>query len=70
MQEHRTYFKNDKMIRCLEKDVSTSKGYEELKQLLKNTSNKIVDCNLNKRTGNLQQMIDLELKNAKEFFCS
>ena len=69
LQEHRTYFKNDKMFRCLEKNVSTDKGYEELKKILQKTANQTIDCAPNKRTGNLQQMIDLDLTKAKDFLC-
>ena len=69
LQEHRTYFKNNKMFRCLEKDISTTKGYEELKKLIKKTANKAVDCTPNKRTENIQQLIALDINKAKEFFC-
>jgi len=70
MQEQRTYFKNDEMFHCLEKDVSTDKGYEALIKLLENTANKTVDCTPNKRTENLQQLVDLAVNKAKEYYCN
>jgi len=70
MNEHRIYFKNNKMIRCLEKDISTDKGYEALKELTKKTSNKTVDCTPAKRTRNLQQLMNLDINKAKEFYCN
>jgi len=70
IQEHRTYFKNNEMIRCLEKDLSTSKGYETLKELAKKTANKTVDCTPEKRTKDLQQLIKLDINKAKDFFCN
>lgn len=69
MQEHRTYFGGNEMIRCLEKDVSTTKGYEYLQQLVEKTPNKTVDCDPEKRTRDLQELIDLDLANARAFYC-
>ena len=67
--EHRTYFKNGKMFRCLEKEVSTTNGEAKTKELAKKTPNQQDDCKSEKLTPNHSMMKTLTRETAKSYFC-
>ena len=69
IEEYRTYFKDGKMIRCLEKKVSWRQGERPIEDLLKKASNKEVDCTPDKLTSNLPEMESLSVDKAKKYFC-
>ncbi len=70
IEEHRTYFKNGKMFRCLEKKAHYYEGQAPMAELLKKASNDEVDCTPEKRTKNLSELEDLSIDKAKDYFCN
>ncbi|MFK7903958.1 MAG: hypothetical protein AB8B69_02490 [Chitinophagales bacterium] len=70
IEEHRTYFKNGKMIRCLEKKAHYHEGQAPMKELLKKASNQEVDCTPDKLTAKLTELETLSIQEAKNYFCS
>ncbi|MFK7746929.1 MAG: hypothetical protein AB8B65_00930 [Kordia sp.] len=69
IEEHRTYFKNGKMIRCLEREANYYDGQPPMEELLKKAKNKEVECTPNKLTENLSEIENLSLDKAKAYFC-
>ncbi len=70
IEEHRTYFKNGKMIHCLEKKAHYHPGQPPIEELLKKAENKEVDCTPDKLTANLSEIESLSLDKAKAYFCA
>lgn len=69
MKEHRTYFKNQEMIRCLEKEVSTTNGQPSIEDLMKKASNSEVDCTPEKLTTDLAKLMTLRQEEAEVYLC-
>lgn len=69
IEEYRTYYKNDKMIRCLEKKAHYYDGQPPMEELLKKAKNEEVECTPAKRTENLSEIENLSLDKAKAYFC-
>jgi len=69
IEEHRTYFKNGQMIRCLEKKAHYYDGQPPMEELLKKAKNEEVECTPDKRTKNLSEIENLSLDKAKAYFC-
>ena len=70
IEEHRTYFKDGKMIRCLEKEARYYEGQPPMAELLKKAVNKEVDCTPEKRTEKLSELESLSLEDAQKYFCT
>ena len=70
VEEHRTYFKNGEMIRCLEKEARYYEGQASMDELLRQAENRVVDCTSEKRTANLSAIESLSLEAAEKYFCS
>jgi len=70
IEEHRTYFKDGKMIRCLEKEARYYEGQPPMAELLKKAENKEVACTSEKLTANLSEIETLNLNEAQKYFCS
>jgi hypothetical protein len=69
LSEHRTYFKDGMMIKCLEKEVTTTNGQQDIDQLLKKTSNGEVDCTSDRLTDNVWGLVTLNRDSAEKYFC-
>lgn len=69
MKEHRTYFKDQEMIRCLEKEVSTTNGQPSIEDLMKKTPNSEVDCTTEKLTEDLVKLMTLKQGDAESYLC-
>ncbi len=69
MKEHRTYFKDGEMIRCLEKEVSTTNGQPTIEDLMKKASNSEVDCVAEKLTDDLAKLMRLKQEEAEVYLC-
>lgn len=69
IEEYRTYFKNSKMIRCLEKTASSYPGQASAEELLKKAPNQEVDCASDKLTVNLSELESLTTEKAISYFC-
>ena len=69
IKEHRTYFKNGQMIRCLEKKARYYEGQAPMAELLKEAENKEVDCTPEKLSTNLSEIESLSLDEAQKYFC-
>lgn len=70
IEEHRTYFKNGKMIRCLEKKAHQHPGQAPIEELLEKAENKEVECSPEKLTINLAELEALSSGEAQKYFCS
>lgn len=68
-QEYRTYFKNNEMIRCLEKEARYFDGQPPMEELLKKSKNKEVVCTPEKLTKNLSKLETIDSNNAKKILC-
>lgn len=69
MKEYRTYFKEEKMIRCLEKEVSTTNGQPSIEDLMKKASNSEVDCTTEKLTADLAKLMTLKQEEVEVYLC-
>ncbi len=69
IEEHRTYFKEGTMIRCLEKQAAYHEGQPPMEELLKKAVNKEVDCAPAKLTTNLSKIESLSVEEAQKYFC-
>lgn len=67
--EYRTYFKNGKMIRCLEKEVSSINNKPKVEKLIKKTANNEVDCKADKSTKDLEILKSLNQETGKKYYC-
>ncbi len=70
MKEHRSYFKDQEMIRCLEKEVSTTNGQPSIEDLMKKTPNTEVDCTKEKLTKDLAELMTLKKETAEGYLCN
>ena len=71
IEEHRSYFKNGKMIRCLEKEARYYEGQPPMTELLEKAENKEVDCSAEKLTAHLTILETINLdQDAQEFLCA
>lgn len=69
IKESRTYFKDRQMIRCLEKEATTTEGYDALEKALRNAPNTEVDCTSDRITANLQRLRNLPEGKAQIYLC-
>lgn len=69
IEEHRTYFKNGQMIRCLEKKAHYYEGQLPMAELLKKAKNEEVECSPDKLTEDLSKMETISIDEAKAYFC-
>lgn len=69
MKEYRTYFKDQEMIRCLEKEVTTTNGQASIEDLMKKASNSEVDCTTEKLTADLAKLMTLKQEEAEVYLC-
>lgn len=67
--EHRTYFKKDQMIQCLEKEVSSENGDPKIEVLALNTKNQEVECTSDKKPNNLEELMALNTEEMEPYFC-
>ncbi len=71
IDDHKTYFKEGKIIRCLEKKISYSKGEEHPNDLFVNATYEQVDCvPADKLTKNIEQLLAYSEEEAKDYFCN
>ncbi len=69
VEERRTYLKNGRVIRCLEKTAQNAMGEPPMEELLKKAVNKEVDCTPEFLSDILEDLETLSVQDAKQYFC-
>ncbi len=69
IEEYRTYFKNGKAIRCLEKEAHNNMGEPPMKDLLSKARNKEVECSTEFLEDATEELKTLKVEDARKYFC-
>jgi len=67
--DYRTYFKNGKAIRCLEKEAHNNMGEPPMKDLLSKARNKEVECSTEFLEDATEELKTLKVEDARKYFC-